>query len=203
MSERNLDPVLLNLLQQTPLEELGPAFKILADRLHEHREKNNGYTPPEIFLSALEIGTSYACLGLALLVKDVAGTIIGAMLKCRSKAEQDWAGQKAIPDFALMPFETLAQAQVRLTALVTDDPELRVLLLNHIMEAWTLTEVHREDPERRVNCLTGVYAITVTDDMRAKLKEEFTFVPLEQFNDESIVAHHRPVLARLVKLQNG
>ena len=172
-----------------PLERLDLIFQILADRLDEYRRGHNGYTPRPLFKSAVEIGLSYACLELVIQMDD------GVMLKQRETGVQGWSGMKHIPGISMMPFETLEQAQERLLKELTEDNEL----LAHLRLTNPFIRVYREDTDpktegRRVNCLTVVYSVNLSQEEIPKLKKEFIFVSCDQFSDESIVDHHRQTL---------
>lgn len=185
------------IVRRLPLENMGAVLGVVADRLDQYRRQNSGYTPRSIFKSALEIGISYACLELVIWIDG------GAMLKQRGGEAQGWSGMKHIPGVALMPYESLAEAQERLLGEFTEDDDL-LEQLRTAFDNEPYIEVHREDTDpgmesRRVNCLTVVYSVILGQEDVSRLKDEFIFVARKNFGDESIVDHHQITLRQILK----
>src|SRR5690606_21854248 len=82
---------------QLGLKELAPLFGRLAERVHEHRQNNRGFAPPEIYASLVGLGGSYLCIEVIPRLIDSEDVIQGYLLKMRETGDQGWQGQYHIP----------------------------------------------------------------------------------------------------------
>lgn len=184
-------------VQTASWEELGDLLATIARRINDHRKENSGNTPREIWKPCIELGPSYACVELVLWSQRGGNVVPGVMLKKRDALDQGWEGLKHINGKAVLPHDDLFGVQERLLDEITGDVELRDHLRRSFMDQAHI-EVHREDPDRRANCLTAVYQANITEADAQRLHEGFVYVPPEKINDHSIVDHHRNTLFALI-----
>ncbi len=185
----------VDFMRNASWEELGPILQIVADRVNESRRGTGGNTPRPIWRACVELGPSYACIEIVLWVKDDSGETVGVALKKREMSDQGWAGSEHVNGCALRPNDDLARAQERLLDELTDDACLREQLRTSFESRHAFIEVHREDPERSVNCMTAVWEAWVPLSAMTLLKPGFVFRPLSQMSADAIVDHHQTTLA--------
>ena len=195
--------VALEHLRTVALVELAPHLRILADRVNEHRLKNDGLTPKQLFVQCLELGLTYTCIELVIWVQDDHGNVCGVVLKRRDRSDQGWHGKLTISGVALRPFDTLIQAQEHLLQEIASNENLRAILRSAFAMPVYL-EVHREDTDatvegRRVNCLTAVYSHSIPKSAMLELQPGFEYIPVTDIAIDAIVDHHRATLASLLR----
>jgi hypothetical protein len=114
---------------------------------------------------------------------------------------------KTIPGGTLKSIEMLTQLLWRVIDEITSDTVFHTAISDQVMNSPAFIEVHREDTDatvegRRVNCLTAVFPVMLTQNNIAddSLHEGFVFVPCDKFGDPTIVDHHRATLQAIYAL---
>lgn len=184
----------LEWLEKTPLNEMGEAFLILAQRVYEHRKKNKGYVPLEIFESCVSLGGHYLCHEIVVSLVDDSGGFVGLALKKRSGADEaGWKGKFQIVGVSTRPTDGPNEVYRRLEMEIfgKETGRCNEETLNHLG-----MEVHNE-PERRVTCWTNIWMLKVAslDGFSGEWKV------FANTDDLSIVEHQRRTLAWVKNLR--
>lgn len=187
------------LARELPLEMLDLGLQVAAQRINDFRDENGGNTPGVLWKTCIEFGPSYACLELVLWIVDGAGRRRGVALQKREAADQGWQGTEHVNGRALLPHQRLGQIQEKLLDEITEDEGLRSKLRT-AFGPRAFIDVHREDPDRRVNCMTAVYEAEISAADFNLLKPGFVARTMAELNDKIIVDHHRRTLAELRSL---
>ena len=174
-------------IRETPLNKMGDFFLSLAKRVDEHRKKNKGYVPLEIFESCVALGGHYLCHEIVVSVVDDSGKFIGFALKKRSGADEtSWKGQFQIVGVSTRPTDGPDEVFRRLQQEIfgKEAGHYDKEALNHLG-----MEVHNE-PERHVTCWTNVWMLKIRklDGFSGEWK---IFADTDNL---SIVDHHRRTL---------
>lgn len=183
-----MDEAIRLYLRETPLDQLGEAFDILAERVYAHRGANRGFVPREIFAFCVCLGGVYPCVEVVIEVVDArTGDRIGYALKKRTGgSEEGWEGQFQIVGTACRMTDDQFSIRMRLASEIFGDeaPPLeqgRLTLLGN--------EIH-DEPERWAACWTAVYLLKI-DSLKGFVDEWQIFTDPD---DLSIIDHHRNTL---------
>lgn len=174
----------LEWLAETPLNELGEVFKVLVERVYQHRKANNGFTPKEIFEQCVGMSGMSSSAQIVNEVVDATGRHVGYALKQRDSSElgDAWAG---------LYHSTCT------TARITDTPA--TTLGRDTKETFGVTKpeekleflgvtIH-DEPERWSSCMTVMHRRKVTEEQVA----QFTGV-WRIFSDDNIRNHHKDII---------
>ncbi len=152
---------LLTQARHVPLNELGPLMQILARRIREHRARNEGYTPAEIFEPSCVIGGATICFEL------VVWTPSGLLLLKRGDIEHSWNGYFHIPGSLLRPGEGGDHVMKRVMKEVFHMPT--DALQNRIR--YVGTNIRSDNSERYGNCSSIIWTIDLSEGERKDLAE--------------------------------
>lgn len=161
--------------RNAPLNEMGELFLILAQRVYEHRKKNKGYVPIEIFESCLGMAGVSVSVQIVNEVVDEAGKRIGFALKKReaNEAGEDYRGLYHNTCCTFRTFDTPEDALNR------DAEETFGNVSEENLELLGIT-IH-DEPERRSACVTVMHRRKVRPEDVNRFVGEWKI-----FSDEAI-----------------
>ena len=186
-----MEEEMLQILRDTDLKELAPVFEILAKRVLDWRNTNNGLVPIEIFPHCLGIGGKDFCLEVVILGRQNGRS--GYWLKCRDDAgEQGWKGEYQICGTSYRTPETPDQALKRLSREIFG--ENRRLSLSFTQLKYLGLEIHSEPERGGVVAFTQMYVLRLNPEDRGHLSGTWELFDDYDFDNDRIVNHHRKTL---------
>ncbi|MDD4902425.1 MAG: hypothetical protein PHE24_04810 [Patescibacteria group bacterium] len=174
-------------LKNSPLDQLGDVFKMLADKVFAHRRENKGYVPLAIFPYCVGIGGIYPCVEMIVEVRSLLGTPIGYALKKRSAEEQAWQGKYQIVGVAGRITDQPKNIFNRLTTEIFGQNKLA----EYKKADFIGIEIH-DEPERQATCWTAVWKISIRKNQFPLLSGDWKI--FNQFENDGIIDHHRKTL---------
>jgi len=180
---------LRELLETTPLEELGPELDILAERCYQARVANKGRVPREIFESCVGIGGNYPCAQIIVEVIDDTGVHIGYALRQRDAGESgsEWSGLYHNVCSAIRMGETEQDVLARNFADITGV----VPAVNDLEYVGTNLQ---SEPERRADAVTTIWMIPMREADISTLNGTWKVFGDDELGDPSIIDHMQAIL---------
>lgn len=174
-------------IEDTPLDELGEVFEIIATRVFQHRQENRGFVPLEIFPYCVGIGGGYLCAEIVVIAEDGSGFYLKKRV---GEDELGWKGQFQIPGTSIRTTDNPEDVFERLSDEISSESGLRFNMYN---AAFIGIETHNE-PERMATCWTAVWQIVIPKDLDSSFSGEWEFFSQDDLDNEKIIDHHRNTL---------
>jgi len=180
---------ILDSLRRMPLGELVEIYEVLANRLHEHRQKHNGFVPRELFLPWLKLAGVYYCCDV--IVRSADGKFL---LKRRGGGEINPAMIDKYQIVGPAGVDGQSSEQVLTRALYEIFGKTHLLVQKYLPRVeYRFPEIHPE-PWRSCTCLTLVFELWLDADDREYLDGTWEAFIEAQFGDPRIVRHQAETL---------
>ena len=180
----------LNLIEwarNVPLSALGEIFQILAERIYNHRKRNNGHVPGDIFESCLSMAGMSVSIQVVNVVVDDNRETMGFALKQRSESEigEKWTNLYHSTCSTGLLIDTPISVLDRIS-----EETFGFINTNDNVEFLGVT-IH-DEPERHCACLTVVHRRKIkTTDVGSFLG---TWKIFTNIHDKNIIDHNQYIL---------